>query len=204
MSGPQPEQLPLLWREAVLVPLVAAEKIDLGQATRARVGDDGGEQHRCGIAPPVIGQPCALVEAHASRHLEGHEDRDNGLAHNELMEGDLVDFSCETTGGREPLEAGEKVGTVPPVGAMELSKGSQGSDRRRATLYADRRAFGRQTGRSPAEIPAETCRAGGPVVLEIGRERYPRGDRERFTADVSGQDCDQPRVGSDALQIKQA
>jgi hypothetical protein len=71
------------------------------------------------------------------------------------MESDLVDVSRETTGGREALKAGEKVGTVPPVGAVELSKRSQGSDRRRAALYADRRAFGRQAGRSPVEVPAE-------------------------------------------------
>ena len=85
-----------------------------------------------GITPTEIGQPGTLVEAYASRHLEGDHDRDDGLAHRELMHRYLVDLGRQAAGSSEAIEAGQEAGAVPPLSAVELPKGPEGPDRRDA------------------------------------------------------------------------
>jgi len=133
-----------LGSEVVLVRLVAAEKVDFGKTAVTRVGDDRRQQHHGGIAPAEIGQPSTLVEAHASRHLESDHHGDDGLARRELMDRHLVDIGRQATGCSEAIEAGQEVGAVPPLSAVELPEGPEGPDRGRAPVDAMRCAFRRQ------------------------------------------------------------
>jgi len=124
----EPHQFPPLRREIDLVRLIATQKVHLGEAPVARVGDDRGKQYRGGISPAEIGPAGALIEADASCHLEGDHDCDDGFADGQLVDRDLVEPGAEAAARREAVEAGQEAGAVAPLGTVELPQGAEGPD----------------------------------------------------------------------------
>ena len=107
--------------EPSLVRLLASEEVHLGEASGAGVVDDGREQGGRRIPPAGIGEPGALVQAHAPGHLERQHGRNDQVAIAEFVDDHLVDRGATGAAGDETIERWKEAGTGSPLCLVELA-----------------------------------------------------------------------------------
>ena len=128
LSRYQPDHLTTVGREPSLVRLLTSEEVHFAESPIAGVVDDGGEQDGRRIPPAGIGMPSALIEAHASGHLECHHGGDDGVFAHELVDDHFVNHRTPGASGDEAIEGREEIGAVAPLQMVEDAQGVEAGD----------------------------------------------------------------------------
>ena len=197
-----PKDLAQVVGEVPLVGLAAAKEVDFGESTPAGVLDHDHEQCRGGTPPAVLGGASALVQAHTARHLETRDARDRRSSNRQLVEHQLLPCNTRATGGDELVEACEEVGAPAPLGTVQLpQRGERGVQRVRRSHPPHCALLPEASGGLPYR-GAEASRALRQPVVELRRQRRPRGHVDDLATHRRGKrGQDRPPRG-DALQVE--
>ena len=170
---------------------VAAEEVHFDEASSTSVVDDDGEQGGRRTPPTGIGEPGALVQAHPTGYLERQYHADHQLIATELMDDHFVERGATGASCDEVIEGGKELGAASPLRLVEVAKGVESREDRRAPERPMTYPFGREAASGFSEIPTELWGQGGPEGLCAVGQRRERGHGHRPTANPAWQRFDQ-------------
>ena len=170
----------------------------------AGVVDDGGEQYGRRIPPAGIGEPGALIKAHATGHLERHHGGDDEVVASEFVYDHLIGRVTTNASAHEAIERGKEARAASPLRLVKVAQGVEAPENRRTSDRPMSDAFGRKAVGGTTEVATELRGQGGTVGLHAVGQRYEGGHGHRLPANTAGQGFDQPRPGPDTLEVQEA
>ena len=123
----QPEHLSMVGREPCFVRFLTSKKVYFAKSSITGVVDDRGEQDRRRIPPTRIRMAGALIEAHASGHLEGQHGGDHDVVVRKFVDDHLIGGRTGGARGHEATEGGKKFRSGPPTAPSEARAGCRGT-----------------------------------------------------------------------------
>ena len=105
---------------------------------------------------------------------------DHQLVATEFVDDHLVDRGATGASGDEAIEGGKEPGAASPLRLVEVAKGVEAREDRRAPDRPMTYPFGREAASGFAEIPTELWGQGGPEGLCAVGQRRERGHGHRL------------------------